>query len=118
MNEFLLFAVLSVMPATDAVQSLPAPPAPVTIVQPLAALRIPPPAVIVPTPEQVPETAPVNCRVGHLVMIPDGREGEATSYVEGICRVLAYGEGYVSLWTDDMIEAVYPQLLQSYQFGH
>jgi hypothetical protein len=47
------------------------------------------------------------CTAGSLVMIPDGREGRVTSTEGDICRVLAYGEGYVSLWTYDLIEPVY-----------
>jgi hypothetical protein len=47
------------------------------------------------------------CTAGSLVMIPDGREGRVTSAEGDICRVLAYGEGYVSLWTYDLIEPVY-----------
>jgi hypothetical protein len=48
------------------------------------------------------------CKPGHLVMIPDGREGRVTSVDGAICRVLAYGEGYVSVWTYDLVEPVYP----------
>lgn len=48
------------------------------------------------------------CKPGHLVMIPDGREGRVTSVDGPICRVLAYGEGYVSVWTFDLVEPVYP----------
>lgn len=48
------------------------------------------------------------CRVGQLVMIPDGREGPVTSVEGDICRVLAYGEKYVGLWMYDMIEPVGP----------
>jgi hypothetical protein len=58
------------------------------------------------------------CKTGHLVMIPDGREGRVTSVDGQICRVLAYGEGYVSLWTYDLVEPVYPQEFPVRNFGH
>lgn len=58
------------------------------------------------------------CVPGKWVLIPDGREGQVTSFDRGICRVLAYGEAYVSLWHDDMLELVYPQPLPRYLFGH
>ncbi len=48
------------------------------------------------------------CQVGQMVMIPDGREGPVTSVDGNICRVLAYGEKYVSLWTYEMVEPVRP----------
>lgn len=44
------------------------------------------------------------CRVGQVVMIPDGREGPVTSVSGDICKVLVYGEKYVSLWAYYMIE--------------
>jgi hypothetical protein len=59
-----------------------------------------------------------NCHVGATVMIPDGREGQVTSRDGDTCRVLAYGERYVSLWNEDMIEPVYPQALPRREFGH
>jgi hypothetical protein len=58
------------------------------------------------------------CPVGSIVMIPDGREARVTSIDGEVCRVLAYGEDYVSLWSQDMIEPVYPQLLPKVNFGH
>jgi hypothetical protein len=58
------------------------------------------------------------CKAGHLVMIPDGREGRVTSTDGAICRVLAYGEGYVSIWTYDLVEPVYPQEFPVRNFGH
>jgi hypothetical protein len=58
------------------------------------------------------------CKAGHLVMIPDGREGRVTSVDGPICRVLAYGEGYVSIWTYDLVEPVYPQEIPFRNFGH
>ena len=36
------------------------------------------------------------CEVGQKVIIPDGREGPVTSVNGGICRVLVYGEKYVT----------------------
>jgi hypothetical protein len=51
-------------------------------------------------------------------MIPDGREGRVTSVEGPICRVLAYGEAYVSVWTFDMVEPVYPQEIPVRTFGH
>jgi hypothetical protein len=59
-----------------------------------------------------------HCRVGLIVMVPDGREGRVTSRDGESCTVLAYGEAYVSLWNEDMIEPVYPQELQKRAFGH
>jgi hypothetical protein len=58
------------------------------------------------------------CIVGNLVMVPDGREGPVTSIDGDICRVLVYGEGYVSLWAYYLVEPVYPQLLPGRRFGH
>jgi hypothetical protein len=58
------------------------------------------------------------CVVGHTVMIPDGREGPVTSLDGDICRVLVYGEKYISHWAYYLIEPVYPQKLKRYQFGH
>lgn len=63
--------------------------------------------------------APDNwCRVGQTVMIPDGREGPVTSLDGEICRVLVYGEKYVSLWPSYMIEPVYPSVEGPRNFGH
>ena len=54
--------------------------------------------------------APENwCKVGQAVMIPDGREGPVTSVSGDICRVLVYGEAYVSLWAYYLIEPAYPR---------
>lgn len=47
------------------------------------------------------------CRIGQKVMIPDGREGPVTSVTGDICKVLVYGEAYVSLWAYYVIEPVY-----------
>jgi hypothetical protein len=58
------------------------------------------------------------CKVGHIVMVPDGREGPVTSLDGNLCRVLLYGEKYVSLWPYDQIEPIYPQKLERYNFGH
>jgi hypothetical protein len=49
------------------------------------------------------------CRVGQAVMIPDGREGAVTSVEGDICRVLVYGEKYVSLWPYYLIEPTAPR---------
>jgi uncharacterized protein YqgV (UPF0045/DUF77 family) len=119
MKDLFFFAVLSVMPVVDQTASVePLVPPAVEQVEPMVALIVPtkpePPAVLAPeiaTPAR-------HCRVGKLVMIPDGREGQVTSYVDGVCRVLAYGEAYVSLWQDEMVELVYPQLPERFQFGH
>jgi hypothetical protein len=48
------------------------------------------------------------CRVGQAVMIPDGREGPVTSVNGDICRVLVYGEAYVSLWAYYLIDPAFP----------
>lgn len=64
-------------------------------------------------------TAPDNwCRIGQTVMIPDGREGPVTSLDGEICRVLVYGEKYVSLWPSFLIEPVYPSIEGPRNFGH
>jgi hypothetical protein len=65
-----------------------------------------------------PQPAENWCKVGHVVMVPDGREGPVTSLDGNICRVLVYGEKYVSLWLYRDIEPVYPQKLERYHFGH
>ncbi|MGQ0485423.1 MAG: hypothetical protein ACT4SY_08755 [Hyphomicrobiales bacterium] len=63
--------------------------------------------------------APENwCRVGQTVMVPDGREGPVTSLDGDICRVLVYGESYVSLWAYFIIEPVYPSVEGQRKFGH
>jgi hypothetical protein len=124
----LILAILSVMPAADVpdpgvtppeVEVIPdaAPPAPILRPAPEALLAMPLlPPVVAPVPET--KSQSVTCVPGRLVHIPDGREGEVTSFEDGVCRVLAYGEAYVSLWQDDMLELVYPQLLPRYRFGH
>ncbi len=89
------------------------PTTPEIAIKPLAAL--PPPVVV---SEDDTEAGHPICRVGALVMVPDGREGHVTSREDGICRVLAYGEGYVSLWLEDSIEPVYPQQFERHTFGH
>ena len=54
--------------------------------------------------------APDNwCQVGQKVVIPDGREGPVTSVNGEICRVLVYGEKYVSLWAYYLIEPANPK---------
>jgi hypothetical protein len=127
MKELFLFAVLSVMPVVDQTASVEpiAPPPVVEEIAPPPVVEVKPMAAIV-SPTQPPPPPPMppviaearHCRVGKLVMIPDGREGQVTSYVDGICRVLAYGEGYVSLWQDEMVELVYPQKHERFHFGH
>jgi hypothetical protein len=63
--------------------------------------------------------APENwCRIGQTVMVPDGREGPVTSLDGDICRVLVYGEEYVSLWAYFVIEPVYPTVEGFRTFGH
>ena len=49
------------------------------------------------------------CRVGQAVIIPDGREGPVTALDGDICRVLVYGEKYVSQWAYYVIEPAYPR---------
>ena len=49
------------------------------------------------------------CEVGQKVVIPDGREGPVTSVSGKICRVLVYGEKYVSLWAYFLIEPAHPR---------
>jgi hypothetical protein len=123
-----LFAVLSVMPTINGavaplrpvelpVAAAPAPEA-VQVPEPEIARTVEPLAAVnLKTPVLIEEPHDV-CRVGLIVMIPDGREGRVTSREDGICRVLAYGEGYVSLWLEDMVEPVYPQDLPVRKFGH
>jgi hypothetical protein len=53
-----------------------------------------------------------------MVMIPDGREGPVTSLDGEICRVLVYGEEYVSLWAYYLIEPIYPSIEGPRKFGH
>jgi len=55
-----------------------------------------------------PTPSPGNwCTVGQKVIIPDGREGPVTSVSGDICRVLVFGEKYVSLWAYYIIEPAY-----------
>ncbi len=57
-----------------------------------------------------PPPTPANwCVVGQKVMIPDGREGPVTSVTGDICRVLVYGEKYVSPWAYYLIEPATPR---------
>ncbi len=49
------------------------------------------------------------CEVGQKVIIPDGREGPVTSVNGGICRVLVYGEKYVTPWAYFLIEPADPK---------
>lgn len=59
-----------------------------------------------------PPTAENWCRVGQMVIVPDGREGPVTGVNGELCQVLAYGEAYVSLWPYHQIEPAHPR------FGH
>ena len=74
--------------------------------------------VYVATAIAAPPTPDNWCRVGHTVMIPDGREGPVTSLDGDICQVLVYGETYASQWVYYLIEPVYPQKSDSRAFGH
>ncbi len=58
------------------------------------------------------------CTVGHIVMVPDGREGPVVSRDGDICEVMVYGDSYASQWAYYSIEPVYPQKLERYAFGH
>ncbi len=58
------------------------------------------------------------CKVGHTVMIPDGREGPVTSLDGDICQVLVYGETYASQWAYYLIEPVDPKKADERAFGH
>jgi hypothetical protein len=114
-----LFAVLTVLPD---VEGLPIPS--IALQPPVEQQALPiipnlPPVDVqkVPPVEAAEVLHPV-CRVGLIIMIPDGREARVTSYGEGICRVLAYGEGYTSLWHEDLVEPVYPQYLPHALVGH
>jgi len=48
------------------------------------------------------------CEVGQKVVIPDGREGPVTAVDGDICKVLVYGEAYVSLWAYYLIAPANP----------
>jgi hypothetical protein len=134
--EFLIgayfVAVSSVMPLPSTAVSKPLPLAPKleeTLQAPdLAGERVPDlpekPAlfqqvIAIPVPPEIrgPDVE-TKCHPGRVVMIPDGREGTVTSWDGKVCRVLAYGEAYVSLFNEDMIEPVYPQQLIRHNFGH
>jgi len=58
------------------------------------------------------------CKVGHTVMIPDGREGPVTSLDGDICQVLVYGETYASQWAYYLIEPVDSTKPDDRAFGH
>ena len=63
--------------------------------------------------------APANwCRIGQLVMVPDGREGPVTALDGELCHVLVYGEKYVSHWAYYLIEPVDPPASTPRRFGH
>lgn len=128
---FYFVAVSSVMPVPSgaAVSSMTLPqaetasPAPVVPDEAVQELPERPAAfqqvLAIPVPRALSAPArDTKCHPGKLVMIPDGREGTVTSWDGKVCRVLAYGEAYVSLFNEDMIEPLYPQLLPKYNFGH
>lgn len=69
-------------------------------------------------PPAAPPTPDNWCKVGHTVMVPDGREGPVTSLDGDFCQVLVYGDTYASQWVYFSIEPVYPQELDSREFGH
>ena len=58
------------------------------------------------------------CKVGHTVMIPDGREGPVTSLDGDLCQVLVYGETHASQWAYYLIEPVDPKKPDGRAFGH
>ena len=58
------------------------------------------------------------CTVGHIVMVPDGREGPVTALDGDMCEVLVYGDGQASRWAYYSIEPVYPQKLERPVFAH
>ncbi|MDP1700060.1 MAG: hypothetical protein Q8L53_03745 [Aestuariivirga sp.] len=69
--------------------------------------------------EPVAPPSPNNwCKVGHMVMIPDGREGPVTSLDGDICQVLVYGETHASQWAYYLIEPVDPKKPDDRAFGH
>ena len=75
--------------------------------------------VATPVPVGVASTHDLNwCTVGYTVMVPDGREAVVTSKQGDICRVMAAGEGYVTLLPYYIVEPVYPQNLRIGPFGH
>ena len=73
-------------------------------------------------PTAIPPAAPPSpnnwCKVGHTVMIPDGREGPVTSLDGDICQVLVYGETYASQWVYYLIEPVDLNKQGARAFGH
>jgi hypothetical protein len=73
-------------------------------------------------PTAIPPAAPPSpnnwCKVGHTVMIPDGREGPVTSLDGDICQVLVYGETYASQWVYYLIEPVDLNKQGDRAFGH
>lgn len=79
-------------------------------------------ATAIAAPTAIPPAAPPSpnnwCKVGHTVMIPDGREGPVTSLDGDICQVLVYGETYASQWVYYLIEPVNPKKPDDRTFGH
>jgi hypothetical protein len=120
MWQVTVFAILTVMPIVESTGKVPAPaPVQTTILEHEALAAVPRSGIVLdgPAPQATVDDHAI-CRVGYIVMIPDGREARVTSHGDGICSVLAYGEGYASLWPDDIVEPVYPQLLPVREFGH
>lgn len=58
------------------------------------------------------------CVPGRTVMVPDGREATVTSTQGEFCRVLPYGEGFVSMIPYFLVEPVYPQVIAGRIVGH
>lgn len=73
------------------------------------------PAAILPV---APPSSDNWCKVGLMVMIPDGREGPVTSLEGDICQVLVYGETHASQWAYYLIEPVDPKEPDDRAFGH
>ena len=74
--------------------------------------------VFVATAIAAPPTPDNWCRVGHTVMIPDGREGPVTSLDGDLCQVLVYGDSSASQWVYYLIEPIAPQNSTERAFGH
>ena len=79
-------------------------------------------ATAIAAPMVIPPAAPPTpnnwCKVGHTVMIPDGREGPVTELDGDICQVLVYGETYASQWVYYLIEPVDQKKPDDRAFGH
>lgn len=79
-------------------------------------------ATAIAVPDAVPDAAPPTpdnwCKVGHTVMVPDGREGPVTSLDGDYCQVLVYGETYDTQWAYYLIEPVNTPTAVGRKFGH